>query len=77
MTIPITVIWLQLLFCHLASKASSCLLLDRGGEKEVMHESRQAFEVALTQTSGLVNLVFSRQTGFFCASIRLLINRCS
>ena len=31
----------------------------------------QAFEVATTRTSGLVNLVFSRQTGFSSASIRL------
>ena len=29
-----------------------------------MPESRQAFEVAAAQTFGLVNLVFSRQTGF-------------
>ena len=32
--------------------------------KEALPESRQAFEVAAAQTSGLVNLVFSRQIGF-------------
>ena len=37
---------------------------------------RKAFQVAAARTSGLANLVFSRQTGFFfsSASIRLLIN---
>ena len=33
-------------------------------EKKAPPESRQAFEVAAAQTSGLVNLVSSRQTGF-------------
>ena len=33
-------------------------------EKRRLPESRQAFEVAAAQISGLVNLVFSRQTGF-------------
>ena len=33
-------------------------------EKKALPESRQAFEVAAAQTSGLVNLVSSRQTGF-------------
>ena len=37
-------------------------------------ESRQAFEVAAAQTSGLVNLVLSPQTIFFSASIFLFIN---
>ena len=37
-----------------------------------MPESRQAFEVATAQTSELVNLVFSRQTGFSRDSICLL-----
>ena len=40
-------------------------LLDRGGEKEALLESRQAFEDAATRTFGLVNLVFSCQTVFF------------
>ena len=44
-----------------------------GGEKDSLPESRQAFEVTATRISGLVNLVFSRQTGFFNASIHLLI----
>ena len=40
-----------------ASKASFCLL-GGGGEKVSLPESRQAFEVATAQMSGLVNLVF-------------------
>ena len=31
---------------------------------ETKPKPRQAFEAAVTQNSGLVNLVFSRQTGF-------------
>ena len=49
---------------HPASRASFCLL-EWKGEKTVLRESRQAFEVAAAQTSGLLNLVFSRQTGLF------------
>ena len=58
---------------HPASRASSCLFLYWGGEKEALPESRQLFEAAAARTSGLVNLVFSRQTGFSSASIRLVI----
>ena len=47
-----------------ASRASFCLL-ESGGEKETLHDSRQPFEVAAVQTSWLVNLVSTRQTGFF------------
>ena len=47
-----------------ASRASFCPL-EWKGEKTVLRESRQAFEVAVAQTSGLLNLVFSRQTGLF------------
>ena len=43
-------------------------------EKRGLPKSRQAFEVSATLTSGLVNLVFSRQTGFPNACIGLLIN---
>ena len=50
---------------HPASRASSCLFLYGGGEKEALPESCQLFEAAAARTSGLVNLVFSRQTGFF------------
>ena len=50
---------------HPTSRVSSCLLLNRGGEKEVLPESRQAFQVTVTRNSGLVKLVFSRQTGIF------------
>ena len=42
-------------------------------EKEALPESRQLFEAPAARTSGLVNLVFSRQTGFSSASIRLVI----
>ena len=42
-------------------------------EKEALPESRQLFEAAAARTSRLVNLVFSRQTGFSSASIRLVI----
>ena len=35
------------------------------GEKEVLPEWQQAFEVATAPTSGLFSLVFSRQNGFF------------
>ena len=41
-------------------------------EKEALPESRQLFEAAAAQTCGLVNLVFSLQTGFSSASIRLV-----
>ena len=46
-----------------ARRASFCVLLDRRGEKEALTESRRAFQVAAARISGLVNLVFSRQTG--------------
>ena len=49
---------------HTASKASICLL-EWGGEKEALTESRQTFEVTPSQTSRLVNLIPSRQTVFF------------
>ena len=48
-----------------AIRSSSCLLLNREGEKEVLPESRQAFQVTVTRNSGLVKLVFSCQTGIF------------
>ena len=59
---------------HPASRASFYLFLYRGGEKEALPESRQLFEAAAARTSGLVSLVFSRQTGFSSANIRLVIN---
>ena len=46
-----------------ARRASFCVLLDRRGEKEALTESRRAFQVAAARISGLVNLVFSLQTG--------------
>ena len=49
---------------HHASIASFCLLEWRG-EKKVLSESRQTFAITAAQTPGLVNLVFSCQTGFF------------
>ena len=38
--------------------------------QETQPELHQTFEVNTAQTSGLANLVFSRQTGFASASIR-------
>ena len=49
---------------HPASRAFICLLEWRG-EKAALPESRQTFEVAAAQTSGLVILFLSRQTVFF------------
>ena len=57
---------------HAASRASFCLFLYWGEEKEALPESRQLFEAAAARTSGLVNLVFSRQTGFSSASVNLV-----
>ena len=48
-------------------------LLERGGEKEALPESRQTFEVATVRTSEPVNLVLYRHTGFPSASMRLLV----
>ena len=42
-------------------------------EKEALPESRQLFEAATARTCGLVNLVFSLQTGFSSVSICLVI----
>ena len=36
---------------------------------EALHELRQAFEVATAQANGLVDLVFTCQTGFLSESI--------
>ena len=58
-------VFLKHLFSHPASRAFLCLL-EWGVEKEALPETRQTFaEVAAAQTSGLLNLVLSRQTGFF------------
>ena len=54
---------------HHASRSYLCLL-DRG---EATPETRQAFEVAEARTSGQFNRVFSVQSAFSRASIRLLI----
>ena len=61
-----------LIIPHHASRTSFCLL-ECEGEKDALPESRQTFEVAAAQTSGLVNLVFSRQTGFFGASFLFIV----
>ena len=50
------------------------ITLEWEGEKEVLPESRSTFDVATARTSGLVNLVLSRQTVFSSARIRWLIN---
>ena len=56
---------LKHLFSHPASRAFLCLL-EWGGEMEALPESRQTFaEAAAAQTFGPLNLVPSRQTGFF------------
>ena len=55
------------------SRASFCVLLDLEGEKGALAESRQAFEVIVAQTFELVNLIFSRETGFLATSILVLI----
>ena len=52
-----------LIIPHHASR-TSFWLLEWGGEEEALPESRHTFDVAAAQTSGLVSLVFSRQTGF-------------
>ena len=54
---------------HQASRRCLCRL-DRGKARP---ETRQAFEVAEARTSGQVNRVFSLQSAFSSASIRLLI----
>ena len=50
--------------CRPASSASFPLFHDRRGKKEAVPESRHSFEVAAARPSGLVSLVFSRQTVF-------------
>ena len=44
-------------------------------EKGGFPQSRPAIEVTAARTSGIDDLVFSRQTGFSSANIRLLISR--
>jgi len=57
---------------HPLSRTSFFLFLDRGGEKEALPESRQAFEIAVARTSGVVNLIFLRT---IITSIRLLMSQ--
>lgn len=57
---------------HPVNRASFCLDVDRGREKEAV-----PFEGSTAQSSGLVNLVLSRQTSFSSVSIRLLMNQWS
>ena len=58
---------------HPASRASLCFFSLLRREKEALIESRQLFEATAARTCGLVNLVFSLQTGFSSASFRLVI----
>ena len=51
------------------------LPFDSRGEKEDLTESHQAFEIAVARTSGLVNLVSFRQTGFFFYCKHLFIDK--
>ena len=53
---------------HPLSRTSFFLLLDRGGEKEALPESRQAFEVAVARTSGVVNVRASRASVYWRAN---------
>ena len=52
-------------------------LLEWGGEKEVLPESRQVFEDGADWTSRQINLVFPRQTGFIESEHPFIINRWS
>ena len=52
-------------FTTLRAEPSFFSWLRRRRTEEGLPESRQTFEVPAAQTSGLVNLVFSRQTGLF------------
>ena len=52
------------LFLCLFFQAEHPFLFLREREKQSLPESRLTFKVTVAQTSGLVNLVFSRQTGF-------------
>ena len=61
-------------FFHPASRAFF-YLLDLGGEKEALPESRQTFEVTAAQTYGQVNLVLSRQTVFFFERVHPFIDK--
>ena len=54
---------------HLAKRTFFGLFFDWEDEKEVLPEWCQAFEV--DQTSVLVKLVFSHQTGFLSMSIHV------
>ena len=53
---------------HPLRRTSFFLLLDRGGEKEALPESRQAFEVAVARTSGVVNVRASRASVYWRAN---------
>ena len=57
---------------YLDTQKAACkqsLTLDWEWEMEALHELRQAFEVATAQAYGLVDLVFTCQTGFLSESI--------
>ena len=54
-----------LIFHWSLTAPSFYLLLDLGGEKESLPESRQAFEFTEARTSGLLNLVFFMSSNWF------------
>ena len=57
---------------HSASRASLSLFLSgEETEKEALHKSALAFEVAVAPTHGLLIPVYCRRTGFSSASISL------
>ena len=59
---------------HPGSRASFCLL-DQRGEKEVLLELCQVFEVTVTLISGLVKLVFSCQTYTWALCLKCAANK--
>ena len=59
----------------LRGEASFFFLLIEKEKKRLCLNHVKSFEVVTPPNSGLVNLVFSPQTGFLREGIRLLINR--
>ena len=65
MSLVLQLLWKQrFISLFIFSSRAPFSLLEWEREKESLPESRLTFEVTVAQTSGLVNLVFSRQTGF-------------
>ena len=60
-------------YCSLGAELPFVFFLTQEKKKKALFESRQLFEAAAARTSGLVNFVFSCQTVFSSATIRLVI----